>query len=38
VLAGEECRFIWRPCRPVPEENEAFETVWRRYREDENIF
>lgn len=38
VLAGEECQFTWRPCRPVPEENEAFETVWRRYQEDENIF
>ena len=38
VFSGEDCRFSWRPCRPVPEENEAFETVWRRYREDENIF
>ena len=38
IFSGEECQFIWRPCRPVPEENEAFETVWRRYREDENIF
>lgn len=38
IFFGEECQFIWRPCRPVPEENEAFETVWRRYREDENIF
>jgi succinate dehydrogenase/fumarate reductase flavoprotein subunit len=38
VFSGEDCRFTWRPCRPVPEENEAFETVWRRYREDENIF
>ena len=26
------CRFIWRNCRPIPEENEWFETVWGDWR------
>ena len=30
--------FTWRPCRPIPAEEEAFETVWRRYRENKNIW
>lgn len=28
----EGCRFMWRRRRPIPEETEWFETVWRNYR------
>ncbi len=31
----ETCRFLWRPVRPIPEENQWFETVWRSWREGE---
>ncbi len=27
----------WRPVRPLPNENEAFETVWRNYRQNKNV-
>ncbi len=33
---GFECR--WRPVRPIPAEDGFFENVWRRYREDQNIY
>ena len=33
-----KCEFHWRPVRPLPEENEAFETVWRSYRENKNVY
>ncbi len=38
VLEGGNCRFSWRPCRPIPEDSDAFETVWRGYRENQNIW
>ena len=28
----------WRPVRPIPQEDEAFETVWRRYRQNKNVY
>ncbi len=28
----------WRYVRPIPEKNDVFENVWKRYREDGNIF
>lgn len=28
----------WRKVRPLPEDNDFFENVWRRYREDKNIY
>ena len=31
------CRFEWRTARPIPEEDDFFENVWRSYREDQNI-
>lgn len=31
------CRFVWRPARPIPEEDDFFENVWRSYRENQNI-
>ncbi len=33
---GFQCR--WRPVRPIPAEEGFFENVWRRYREDQNIY
>lgn len=31
------CRFAWRPVRPLPQEDDFFENVWRSYRETGNI-
>ena len=28
----------WRSVRPIPESNDFFENVWKRYREDGNIY
>ena len=30
-------RFTWRPVRPIPEEDDFFENVWREYREDGGV-
>lgn len=38
LLLENTCRFTWRDVRPIPEEIGVFETVWRRYREDRNIY
>ncbi len=29
---------LWRPVRPIPEDEGFFENVWRRYRENKNIY
>ncbi len=31
------CTFNWRPVRPIPEDDDFFENVWRAFREDGNI-
>lgn len=31
------CSFRWRPVRPIPEDDDFFENVWRSYRETGNI-
>ncbi len=31
------CTFDWRPVRPIPDNDDFFENVWRRYRENGNI-
>lgn len=31
-------RAHWRPVRRIPDENGIFESVWRQYRENQNIF
>ncbi|SDD46072.1 Succinate dehydrogenase/fumarate reductase, flavoprotein subunit [Sanguibacter gelidistatuariae] len=36
--AAGECSFTWRPVRPIPEDDDFFENVWRTYRENQNIF
>lgn len=38
VLTENGCRFTWRPVRPLPENGDFFETVWRGYRENKNIY
>lgn len=30
--------ILWRDVRPLPEDNDFFENVWRSYRENKNIF
>lgn len=31
------CHYSWRPVRPIPEDDDFFENVWRSYRETGNI-
>ena len=31
------CRSEWRAVRPIPEDDDFFENVWRSYRENQNI-
>ena len=38
ALTTDGCKTFWRPVRPLPIDDEAFETVWRGYRENQNIF
>ena len=32
-----KCTFTWRPVRPVPDEDDFFENVWREFRKDSNV-
>lgn len=32
-----DCQCFWRPVRPIPEDDDFFENVWRSYRENGNI-
>ena len=38
ALTPQGCKTFWRPVRPMPADDDVFETVWRRYREDQNIY
>lgn len=39
ISFGEKgCRILWRPVRPIPESDDVFETVWRKYRENKNVW
>lgn len=38
MASGTQVDCGWRAVHPIPEEEGAFETVWRRYREDGNVF
>ena len=31
------CTFNWRPVRPIPQDDDFFENVWREFRKDGNI-
>jgi succinate dehydrogenase / fumarate reductase flavoprotein subunit len=35
---GDDLSFTWRPVRPIPNDDEFFENVWRHYREDKNVY
>lgn len=35
-LEKEKCQISWRPVRPIPENDDFFENVWRQYRENGN--
>lgn len=35
---NKECTFDWRKVRDIPQEDDFFETVWREYRKNRNIF
>ena len=36
-LTGEGCRALWRSPRPLPQDDDFFENVWRSYRENGNV-
>ncbi|WP_298457486.1 FAD-binding protein [uncultured Cellulomonas sp.] len=42
AAAGEDpagrAEFVWRPVRPIPEDDDFFENVWREYREHRNVY
>jgi succinate dehydrogenase / fumarate reductase flavoprotein subunit len=33
-----ECAFEWRPVREIPKDDDFFENVWKRYRENGNVY
>ena len=33
-----ECAFEWRPVRPLPQDDDFFENVWRGYRKNGNVY
>jgi len=35
--AGGQCSYSWRPVRPIPQDDDFFENVWRSFRETGNI-
>lgn len=38
ALSGLECSCAWREVRPIPEDDDFFENVWRGYRENGNVY
>ena len=38
ILEGKKAVSFWRQPRPIPEDDDFFENVWRGYRENGNIF
>lgn len=37
-LDGLSCNCTWRSVRPIPEDDDFFENVWRGYRENGNVY
>lgn len=35
---GTDCDIRWREARPIPEDDDFFENVWRQFRENGNIY
>jgi len=38
VMSGDNFVCTWRDVRPIPENKDFFENIWRQYRENKNIF
>ena len=38
IFNGKNIRISWRKVRAIPHEDNFFENVWRRYRQDKNIY
>ena len=38
VISGNDFKCRWRDVRPIPQNNDFFENVWRGYRENKNIY
>ena len=38
VLTENGFESHWRDVRPIPQNNDFFENVWRQYRENKNVF
>lgn len=38
VISGSKFKCHWRDVRPIPNNNDFFENVWRGYRENKNIY
>ena len=36
--AAGRAEFVWRPVRPIPEDDDFFENVWRDFRQHRNIY
>lgn len=36
--AATDCSVNWRPVRPLPNDDDFFENIWRQYRENQNIY
>ena len=37
TYTGGKCSFSWRKVRPIPQDDDFFENVWRSYRENRNV-
>ena len=37
-MEDDQFTIIWRPVRPIPEDEDFFENVWRQYRINKNIY
>lgn len=38
TYANNECAFNWRKVRPIPENDDFFENVWKQYRNNKNVY
>lgn len=38
LYSNGNCSFTWRKVREIPKEDDFFENVWKRYRENRNIY
>ena len=37
-MDGEGFKTLWRDVRPIPEDDDFFENIWRSYRKNQNTF